>query len=99
MTETTLTKNDVPDLGDDTRFSAMIAPNTRDQVRAWTHKALLTQEPRDEGVPPAFRNGIILGMRDAFTDALPLAKSAGKDDLVQGMEAVLQLLELAGVEG
>lgn len=79
------------DLGDDKRFPVELAPCDALTISKWTRACFSEPNPRELGVPPAFRNGVLHGFMVALDGSIAGLRE-GADD--PGIARIVEALEV-----
>ncbi len=81
------------DLGTLERFDPRLLPNTRAELADVVKRCLKTEDPRAEGIPPAFHAAVAQGIHEALLEYRELAEANEAEDYVNAINTIAPLFE------
>jgi hypothetical protein len=81
------------DLGDDKRFPVELAPCDAETISRWTRACFSEPNPRELGVPPAFRNGVLHGFMVALDGSIAGLRENIEDPGIARVVGALEVLK------
>lgn len=81
------------DLGTLDRFDTKLLPNTRAELADVVRRCLKTEDPRSEGIPPAFHAAVAQGIHEALLEYRELAEANEAKDYVAAIDTIAPLFE------